>query len=135
MKILKLSILSFYIKNIVLSFLGLVLIAGIVIFILDNVPSSSPYTYIGIGSSILVAIFGAIIIGYCNASSASKEKEAKPLYLHIILIILLLITNTIGGDLSFLNNLLRELSYFIFLQMGAYLYMKRKAKITQKIYS
>lgn len=107
------------------------LIAGIVILILDNVPPSPPYTYIGIGSSILVAIFGAIIIGYCNASSASKEKGAKPLYLHIVLIILLLITNTIGGDLSFLNNLLRELSYFIFLQIGVYLYIKRKAKISQ----
>jgi hypothetical protein len=135
MKTLKFSILSFYIKNIVLSFLGLVLIAGIVIFILDNAPASPPYTYIGIGSSILVAMFGAIIIGYCNASSASKEKGAKPLYLHIVLIILLLITNTIGGDLSFLNNLLRELYYFIFLQIGVYLYIKRKAKISQKFYS
>lgn len=135
MKTLKYSILSFYIKNIVLSFLGLVLIAGIVIFILDNVPPIPPYGYIGIGSSILVAMLGAIIIGYCNASSASKEKGVKPLYLHLILIILLLIINTIGGDLSFLRNLLRELSYLIFLQIGVYLYMKRKAKIEQKIYS
>ena len=77
MKTLKFSVLSFYIKNTVLSFLGLVLIAGIVSFILDNAPPSPPYTYIGIGSSILVAIFGAIIIGYCNASSASKGMEIR----------------------------------------------------------
>lgn len=132
MKTLKYSLLSFYIKNMVLSFLGLVVIAAIVIFILDNVSASPPYAYIGIGSSILVAMLGAIIIGYCNASSASKEIGANPLYLHIILIILLLITNTIGGDLNFLNDFLRELSYLIFLQIGVYFYVKRKAKIEHK---
>ncbi|WOE32642.1 MULTISPECIES: hypothetical protein [unclassified Acinetobacter] len=129
MKTLKFSSLSFYIKNIVLSFLGLILIAGIVMFILDNAPLTPPYTYLGIGSAILVVMFGAIIIGYCNASSAAKEKGAKPLYLHIVLIILLLITNTIGGDLSFLNNLLRELSYFIFLQIGVFIYMRKSKRI------
>jgi len=112
---------EFYIKNFFLSLLGLVLIAFAVSFIF-NYTSNMYFSY---GSSILIAITGATVIGYYNAASSRKEKQGKPLFLHLFLIILLFIINSVWGDLNVLINFLRDFSYLIFLQFGVYLFTKK----------
>lgn len=112
---------EFYIKNFFLSLLRLVLIAFAVSFIF-NYTSNMYFSY---GSSILIAITGATVIGYYNAASSRKEKQGKPLFLHLFLIILLFIINSVWGDLNVLINFLRDFSYLIFLQFGVYLFTKK----------
>lgn len=112
---------EFYIKNFFLSLLRLVLIAFAVSFIF-NYTSNMYFSY---GSTILIAITGATVIGYYNAASSRKEKQGKPLFLHLFLIILLFIINSVWGDLNVLINFLRDFSYLIFLQFGVYLFTKK----------
>lgn len=112
---------EFYIKNFFLSLLGLVLIAFAVSFIFNHTSNM----YFSYGSSILIAITGATVIGYYNAASSRKEKQGKPLFLHLFLIILLFIINSVWGDLNVLINFLRDFSYLIFLQFGVYLFTKK----------
>ena len=116
---------EYYIKNFFLSFLGLVVVG----FIVSSIFEKSSSLYFSYGSSILIAMIGITIIGYNNAATSTKEKEGKPLFLHLFLVIVLFITNNIWGDSSFLTNFFRELSYLIFLQIGVYLYNKRQNPI------
>lgn len=120
----KLHLLKFYVKNILLSFIYLIIIAFIVTFILDNVPQM--HEYIGIVSAILIGMLGAIIIGYCNALSASKDKSLNSRYVHLFLIISLLITDLIWGESSLLITILRNLAYFLFLELGAFIQLKKR---------
>lgn len=112
---------EFYIKNFFLSLLGLVLIAFAVSFIF-NYTSNMYFSY---GSSILIAITGATVIGYYNAASSRKEKQGKPLFLHLFLIILLFIINSVWGDLNVLINFLRDFSYLVFYNL-VFIYLLRK---------
>lgn len=114
---------EFYIKNTLLSFFGLMITAAIFIFIIDNVNSS--YMYLWAGFAAILGMLSVIIIGYCNASSASKCSDSKALYLHIFLIISFFLTDIIWGESSLLMTLFRNFVYFILLEFGVYLYKKR----------
>ena len=118
---------EFYIKNFFLSFAGLVIIGFLVYLIFEN--SSS--LYFSYGCSILIAIIGVTIIGYNNASRLRKEKEGKPLLLHLSIIIVLFLTNSIWGESSILINLIRELSFLILLQFGVYLFNKKGSQVKE----
>lgn len=123
LKMPKIYLPEFYIRNTLLSFLGLIILAFILTFILENFYQT--YQYIGITFAILIAILGAILIGYFNASSALKDKSSNSRYVHIFLITLLLITDLIWGESSLLITLLRNLAYFLFLELGSFIHMKK----------
>ncbi|MEG0487752.1 MAG: hypothetical protein RR575_07430 [Acinetobacter sp.] len=73
---------EYYIKNTLLSFLGLVVFVGVFKLIVNYMPPT--YETIGVISAIIIMIIGLVIIGYFNALSASKsqDQKASPLYLH-----------------------------------------------------
>lgn len=118
---------EFYIKNFLISLLGLVAIAMIVSFIFDY----SHNLYLNYSVSICIAIIATIIIGYSNAASSKKEKEGQPLFLHLFLTISLFIVNSIWGDISIFICFLRECLSLLFLQLGVYLYARAKGLRTE----
>ena len=127
----KLYIHEFYIKNSLTTYIGFVLIALITRFIIHNFNLN--YQYLNYGLAITIAIISATVIGYLNAKSAFKEKNVSANYLHFFIIIVLFITDCMFGKSSFKIHLTRELSYFLCLQLGVYLFsLKKKSLITKK---
>ena len=114
---------EYYIKNFLISLISLCIFAGIFNFILDN--NLYVHEYLQRGIAIFVGMLGLIIIGYYNASSASKDEKSKASFVHILLILCLFITDSIWSESSFLTLTLRNLAYFILLEFGVFIYMKR----------
>ncbi|MEB3753096.1 hypothetical protein [Acinetobacter sp. MD2(2019)] len=124
MQITKYFIPEFYIKNTVISFIFLCLLAGVVNFILDQNLNFNEYIQIGIAT--VIGMLGLILIGYYNTLSAYQaEKKSKALFLHIFLILCFLITDCIWSQASFLTIFLRNLAYFLLLEFGVFIYKKR----------
>ena len=121
----KYYISEFYIKNFFLSFVGLLIIGFTVSLIFEYASN----LYVCYASSILIIMIGITVIGYYNAASSRKEKEGNPLFLHLFLVILFFITNSIWGDSSVSLNFFRELCYLIFFQIGVYLYNRKQSSI------
>lgn len=122
MQTAKYFIHEFYIKNLLISFLSLCILAGIVSFILDN--HLYIHEYLKLGIAIFIGMLGLIIIGYYNALSASREGKSEALFLHIFLIICLFMADSIWSESSFLTLILRNLAYFILLEFGVFIYMR-----------
>lgn len=61
---------EYYIKNTVLSFLGLVVISGIFRLMVDHIPQS--YESVGVLSAITFMIIATTTIGYFNTSTTSR---------------------------------------------------------------
>ena len=118
---------EFYIKNFFLSCLALMALTIIVTFIIDNINS----IYFSLFLAVPIGIIGLIAIGYFNASSSYKEQNEKPIYLHLFIITIFFIINNIWAESSIFMNILREVSYLIFLQLGVYLYAKAKGIETE----
>lgn len=121
---------EYYIKNTLISFLALCILAGIFTFILDI--NLYLHDYIPFGIAIFIGILGLIVIGYYNALSASKEEKSKALFVHIFLIFCFFITDSIWSESSFLAIILRNLAYFVPLEFGAFIYTKRNKKFNPK---
>lgn len=124
----KYYISEFYIKNLILSFFGLMAI-GWLSLLLDHFPYKN--MYLSRSLVLLTAISGLISIGYFNAVSAAKQHKVNPTYLHIFLVSLLCITDLIWGNSSIEITILRNLIYIIFLQVGIYL-CHRKNRIKRR---
>jgi O-antigen ligase len=122
--------IKYYIKNTLISFLCLCILSGIFNLILDN--NLYIHEYLQCGIAILIGILGLIIIGYYNALSASKDEKSNALFLHIFLILCLFITDSIWSESSFLTLTLRNLAYFILLEFGVFIYMRRRKKLSPK---
>lgn len=130
MQTAKYFIPEFYIKNLLISFLSLCILAGIVSFILDN--DLYVHEYLQLGIAIFIGMLGLIIIGYYNALSASREGKSKALFLHIFLILCLFMTDSIWSESSFSTLTLRNLAYFILLEFGVFIYMRRNKEFSPK---
>ena len=113
---------EFYIKNFFLSFLVLIALTIIATFIIDNVNS----IYFSLYVVVPIGIIGLMALGYFNASCSYKEQNENPLYLHLFIITIFFITSAIWSEPSMLTTILRELAYLIFLQLGVYLYNRKK---------
>lgn len=92
--------------------------------ILDYTPED--FVYWGIAAAIGVMFIGLILIGYYNAYAAQSQNFKHTLYLHLSLVIFLLSVELLFGNKELWINLLRNLMYFIALQIGVYIYMKKK---------
>jgi hypothetical protein len=128
MQTVKYYIHEFYIKNSLLSFLALCILSGIFNFILDK--NLYLHEYIPLGIATFLGVLGLIAIGYYNALSASKEEKSKALFVHIFLILCLFITDSIWSESSFLVIILRNLAYFVLLELGVFIYMRRNKKFS-----
>lgn len=119
---------EYYIKNISLSFLGLVVLAGLFELLVNSVPPA--YENVGVSLVILIMALGIIVIGYWNALSAKKltDQRGSSLLLHALLCTGLLITDLSFGESSLLMTLLRNVGYFLCLELGAYIHRKWKIR-------
>ena len=115
---------AYYLKNFLGSFIGLTVVTGIALTILEYTPE--PYTYIGIIFGISIVFFGLTLIGYTNAATLLNHKMKHTLYLHSILVILLFATDLIFGNKGLLFTILRNVGFFVVLQFGVYLYVKKQ---------
>lgn len=115
---------EFYIKNSLLSFVGLMVLATILSLILDHISID----YFAMGLAVFVALLGVIAIGYFNAFCALKEQGVKVVYLHSILILFVFMTDIIWGEINFFISLFRGLAYFICLEFGVYLFKNKRAR-------
>ena len=117
-------LIKYYLKNITLSFFALAVITAVFMAILDYTPED--FVYWGIAAAIGVMFIGLILIGYYNAYAAQSQNFKHTLYLHLSLVIFLLSVELLFGNKELWVNLLRNLMYFIALQIGVYIYMKKK---------
>ncbi|MFU8927097.1 hypothetical protein [Acinetobacter puyangensis] len=115
--------LNYYIKNTITSFLGLCILATIVKFAIFD-PTQQQYENIGTIIGVIVIFLGIMGIGYINTKSAPENKVKQHLFLHLALVIFLFSTDLIFGQSGFIVDILRNMSYFIALELGAYLYFK-----------
>lgn len=117
--------LKYFIKNLLVSFIGLCALAGIVKVIF--LYSSNLYEQALTVLVVMIMILGLMIVGYLNAVTAIGSKIKQPFYLHLILVAFLFVTDLAFGSSSITEVILRNLGYFAVLQLGVYLYMKRSA--------
>ena len=115
---------AYYLKNFLGSFIGLTVVTGIALTILEYTPE--PYTYIGIIFGLSIVFLGLTLIGYTNAATLLNNKMKHTLYLHSILVILLFTTDLIFGNKDLLFTILRNVGFFVVLQFGVYLYVKKQ---------
>ena|SRR5690606_12245176 len=115
---------AYYLKNFLGSFIGLTVETGIALTILEYTPE--PYTYIGIIFGLSIVFLGLTLIGYTNAATLLNNKMKHTLYLHSILVILLFATDLIFGNKDLLFTILRNVGFFVVLQFGVYLYVKKQ---------
>jgi len=115
---------AYYLKNFLGSFIGLTVVIGIALTILEYTPE--PYTYIGIIFGLSIVFLGLTLIGYTNAATLLNNKMKHTLYLHSILVILLFATDLIFGNKDLLFTILRNVGFFVVLQFGVYLYVKKQ---------
>lgn len=114
--------MTYYLRNLLGSFVGLVALTGAVLALFAY--SSGPYMTLGIICGIMLMISGLTLIGYINAATALQSKTQQTLYLHFVLVILLFATDLIFGNLDLLFTILRNIGFFVMLQFGVYLYVK-----------
>ncbi|MCH4248606.1 MAG: hypothetical protein LKF82_12395 [Acinetobacter populi] len=115
--------LDYYIKNIITSFLGLCILAAIVKFAIFD-PTEQQYENIGTIIGVIVIFLGIMGIGYINTKSAPENKVKQHLFLHLALVIFLFLTDLIFGQSDFIVDILRNMSCFIALELGAYFYFR-----------
>jgi len=115
---------AYYLKNFLGSFIGLTVVTGTALTILEYTPE--PYTYIGIIFGLSIVFLGLTLIGYTNAATLLNNKMKHTLYLHSILVILLFATDLIFGNKDLLFTILRNVGFFVVLQLGVYLYVKKQ---------
>ena len=118
--------LKYYARNLVGSFIGLCALTGIVKTIFQYTAQS--YETIGTIFGITTMLLGLLFVGYTNTAISSDNKVQNTVYVHLILVFLLFITDIIFGASSLLGLILRNIGYFIALQLGVYLYMKRNSQ-------
>lgn len=116
--------MAYYLRNLLGSFVGLVALNGAVLTLFAY--SSGPYMTLGIICGIILMILGLTLIGYINAATALQSKTQQTLYLHSVLVILLFATDLIFGNLDLLFTILRNIGFFVILQFGVYLYVKKR---------
>ena len=116
--------MAYYLRNLLGSFVGLVALTGAVLTLFAY--SSEPYMTLGIICGIILMILGLTLIGYINAATALQSKTQQTLYLHSVLVILLFATDLIFGNLDLLFTILRNIGFFVILQFGVYLYVKKR---------
>ncbi|ENV16399.1 hypothetical protein [Acinetobacter guillouiae] len=117
--------LKYFIKNLLASFIGLCVLAGIVKVIF--LYSSNLYEQVLTVLVVMIMILGLMIVGYLNAVTAIGSKIKQSFYLHLILVAFLFLTDLAFGGSSITEVILRNLGYFAVLQFGVYLYIKRSA--------
>ncbi|MGI1794815.1 hypothetical protein [Acinetobacter variabilis] len=116
--------MAYYLRNLLGSFVGLVALTSAVLTLFAY--SSGPYMTLGIICGIILMILGLTLIGYINAATALQSKTQQTLYLHSVLVILLFATDLIFGNLDLLFTILRNIGFFVILQFGVYLYVKKR---------
>lgn len=116
--------MAYYLRNLLGSFVGLVALTGAVLTLFAY--SSGPYMTLDIICGIILMILGLTLIGYINAATALQSKTQQTLYLHSVLVILLFATDLIFGNLDLLFTILRNIGFFVILQFGVYLYVKKR---------
>ncbi|WP_228127703.1 hypothetical protein [Acinetobacter schindleri] len=77
-------------------------------------------------SALSIVFLGLTLIGYTNAATLLNNKMKHTLYLHSILVILLFATDLIFGNKDLLFTILRNVGFFVVLQFGVYLYVKKQ---------
>lgn len=112
------------IKGFVISFIGLVIVGAVALKLFCTYLANYNEP-LGFTLGVIFGILGLIIIGYMNASrDDSKGLNNYALYVHLILVVVLAITDLIFKQ-SWIYIILRETVYFLCLQGGAYIYNKK----------
>lgn len=116
-------LINYYIKNIVISFFSLVVISAVFVAILDYTPEG--FVYCGVAVAIGVMLIGLILIGYYNAYTAKIKNVKHTWCLHFLFLLCLLSFDLLFGDKELWMNIVRNFVYFLALQIGVYIYMKK----------
>ena len=115
---------EYYLKSALFSFLGMILIAVTLNFVLSNqIPET--YLYIQLAAAVIIFSIGIIALGAYNAFKAANNTQ-KVLTFHAIFTALLLIIELLYSSSSLWMILLRNVGIFILLQIGSFLYVKRQ---------
>ena len=124
MQLPKYYIQEYYLKCALFSFLGMMLIAVALKFILSD-QISETYLYIQLVAAVIIFSIGIIALGAYNAFKAVHNAQVNVLSFHAIFIALLFTIELIYSSSSFWIILLRNISIFVLLQLGAFLYIKK----------
>lgn len=116
---------EFYIKHVLMSFLGLMVFSQVAKIVIEY--TFATYAYIGIGLAVLLLMFGMTGIGYFNASRESRYQRVHATYLHLFFVAVICVTDLAFGDANPFITLLRNIGIFVFLQVGAYTYRKKNS--------
>lgn len=119
--------LNYYIRNVVGSFLGIVILAAVIRFTL--------WEYTPEQFELVSTIFGTLLfflgffgIGYFNAKHAPNCVFKQSSTVHLILVVFTFVTDLLFGNSETYIVILRNVCYLAALQIGAFLFVKRQSR-------
>lgn len=106
------------------AFVGFILLMAVVKSVIwANTPDQ--YELLGTIVGVLVICIGVACIGYLSARNALKDNFKQSLYVHVILVFLMFITEVIWAKADLYVAVMRNLGYLVVLQFGAYIFVKK----------
>ncbi|GAB3044815.1 hypothetical protein GCM10027155_07380 [Acinetobacter apis] len=119
------NITIYLMRGIFLTFVSLILIVLVVELLFWNYLYNHSQIF-GDIAGYLVLLIGFIGIGYLNARGDNNANlPGKALYIHLVLTLLLFISDLIMSKENIIIITLRFVGYFITLQIGVHIYNKK----------